>query len=142
MASKRKREVLNDDESPEKRKRPCLSPASEQPGPSTSLSTTLAYPSTAKSPQRPTPFQKPLPLLTFSYTSSRTLEFTDSALRFFVQPPPHAHLSHGYDRWIRRPEEKGRVDGLLTAWDRARRGSAGLRDVEVGVVAWRGVMTR
>ncbi|KAH9942732.1 RAI1-domain-containing protein [Amylocystis lapponica] len=107
----------------------------------------LPYPSTSGT-ARPVPFQQPSSLLTFSYTPSRTLEFTDSALRYYAQPPDGAELRYGYERWVRRPEEKGRLDGLLKAVSRVRakvdasggNGAGWLRDV--GVVSWRGVITK
>ncbi|OBZ71966.1 hypothetical protein A0H81_08118 [Grifola frondosa] len=103
----------------------------------------IAYPSTS-SPNavRPAPFQQPSTLLTFSYTPSRTLEFTNSALRYYVDPPRGAELRYGYERWVKRPEEKGRLDGLLRAVERVRQkmddganGAKWLRDI--GVVSWR-----
>ena len=95
--------------------------------------------STSTAPRPPPPFQQPLPLLTFSYTPSRELVFDDSALKYFVGPPRGADLGYRYDRWIRRPEERGRVDGLLKAWSKIRaKGGLG----EIGVVSWRGVMTK
>lgn len=89
----------------------------------------------------PPPFQKPMPIVSFSYDSSRTLLFDDSALRYFVDPPIGAQLSYGYDRWVRRPEEKGRLDGLLKAFSRAK-GEEKVNLADVAVVSWRGVMTR
>lgn len=100
--------------------------------------TKLSYP-TPSSPATTPQFQQPLPLLTFSYTPTRTLEFTDSALRYFVDPPRGADLNFGVERWIRRPEERGRLDGLLKAWEKVT-SAGGVRDV--GVVTWRGVMTK
>ena len=102
----------------------------------------LDYPSPSHKPERPTPFQQPTQIISFSHTSSGKLEFTDSALRYLVDPPPGANLGHGYEKWVRKPDQRGRVDGLLEAFSKSRRGpsSAILRDVEV--VAWRGVMTR
>jgi len=91
-----------------------------------------------QSPPAPPPFQQPLPLLTFSYTPTRSLEFTDSALRYYVDPPRGADLNYGVERWVRRPEERGRVDGLLRAWGKVR----GMGVGDVGVVGWRGVMTK
>jgi RAT1-interacting protein len=76
-------------------------------------------------------------LVTFSYTPEHILEFTDSALRYFVDPPPGADLNFGYERWVRRPEERGRLDSLLKAWAATGGGRGG-----VGVVAWRGIMTK
>ena len=127
-----------------------LSPVNEQPPASTSTSTStllerkLSYPPKVAPahPVKPTPFQQPLPLLTFSYTPSRVLEFNDSALRYFVQPPRDAQLSYGYERWVRKPDEKGRIDGLVKALDRVCSGMNNGSKINVGVVAWRGVMTR
>lgn len=86
-------------------------------------------------------FQQPLPLLTFSYTPSRTLEFTNSALRYYVDPSRGADLNYGVGRWVRKAEGRGRVDGLLRAWEKIRRDMGG-RDAGVGVVGWRGVLTK
>lgn len=107
----------------------------------------LSYPAKDKT-AAPVPFQQPSTLLTFSYTPERVLEFTNSALRYYVDPPPHADLKYGYERWIKRPEEKGRLDGLLKAISRFKSkvdsaggdGAAWLRDI--AVVSWRGVMTK
>ena len=94
------------------------------------------------------PFQQPQQLLTFSYTPAHELEFTDSALRYYVGPPPGADLRYGYERWIKRPEEKGRVDNLLRAVSRIceKMDTAGTNGADwlksIGVVSWRGVMTK
>jgi RAT1-interacting protein len=101
------------------------------------------FPYISVSPTPTPPFQQPLPLLTFSYTPSHILEFTDSALRYFVNPPQGADLNYGVERWIKRPEERGRVDGLLKAWSKVRgKGKEGAGLGEVGVIAWRGVITK
>lgn len=89
----------------------------------------------------PVPFQQPTPLTTFSYDSNRELRFDDSALRYYVDPPHGADLRYGYERWIKRPEEKGRLDGLLKAWLKVRNGFPD-GFMNGGVIAWRGVMTR
>ncbi|KAL7281998.1 hypothetical protein ACG7TL_003465 [Trametes sanguinea] len=111
----------------------------------------VSYPS-INNPQavKPVPFQQPTGLLTFSYTPQRVLEFTNSALRYYIDPPPGADLRYGYERWIKRPEERTRLDGLLRAVERvmqkadssAGRGSGvkWLRDI--AVVTWRGIMTK
>ncbi|KAI0790010.1 RAI1 like PD-XK nuclease-domain-containing protein [Abortiporus biennis] len=104
----------------------------------------LQYP-LVSDPRRSThsvPFQQPSSLLTFSYSPSRVLQFDDSALRYYVEPPPNADLNYGYDRWIRKREEKGRLDGLLRAVCRLvdRNGIKWLQDI--GIVSWRGVMTK
>ncbi|KAJ6623977.1 RAI1 like PD-XK nuclease-domain-containing protein, partial [Mycena sp. CBHHK59/15] len=97
----------------------------------------LSYPSTHMSAPGPPPaFQKPTPLTSFSYTPARVLEFSDTALRFFVPPPRGAQLTHAYSRWTRRPETRPRIDGLLRAL------SAAQRPPGIGAVAWRGVMTK
>ena len=104
---------------------------------------TLPYPSTSQPAARTVPFQQPLPLLTFSYTPAHELEFTDSGMRYYRDPPRGADLGHAYERWVRRGEEKGRVDSLLRAYAKARReNTAGMAGVDVGVVCWRGVMTK
>lgn len=87
------------------------------------------------------PFQLPTQLISFSYTPDRVLEFNDSSLRYFVDPPRGAQLSYGYDRWVRRPEERGRLDSLLKAWQKFGTEHPGALG-EVGVVSWRGVMTK
>ncbi|KAJ3739234.1 RAI1-domain-containing protein [Lentinula detonsa] len=89
------------------------------------------------------PFQQPMPLTSFSYTADHIQQFNDSALRYFRPPPPNAHLGYGYERWIRRPEERSRIDSLLRAVDRITDGQRKKMNLEdVGVVAWRGVITR
>ncbi|TFK40441.1 RAI1 like PD-XK nuclease-domain-containing protein [Crucibulum laeve] len=103
---------------------------------------TLTYP-----PQTPitkqTPFQLPTQVLSFSYSDQHELEFTDSALRYFVGPPLGAKLGYGYDRWVRKPDTRGRIDALLRAIGKAKEDSKKRGMVEgVGVVCWRGVMTR
>lgn len=104
----------------------------------------LAYPSKTPSSGKngpPVPFQQPTTLTTFSYDSKRELRFDDSALRFYVDPSQGADLRYGYERWVKRPEEKGRLDGLLKAWLKVRDGSPD-GFLNGGVIAWRGVMTR
>lgn len=111
----------------------------------------LPYPSPGHALE-PVPFQQPQQLLTFSYTPEHVLEFTNSALRYYVPPPPGADLKYGYDRWIKRPEEKGRIDSLLRAVDKVRkemdRGEGSVKGKgrewlrSIGVVSWRGVMTK
>jgi hypothetical protein len=101
----------------------------------------LAYPPKSLPSGKPVPFQQPTPLTTFSYDSKRELRFDDSALRYYVDPPRGADLRHGYERWVKRPEEKGRLDGLLKAWLKVRNGFPD-GFMNGGVIAWRGVMTR
>lgn len=101
----------------------------------------LSYPDILKAAKQ-TPFQQPTQIISFSYTPSRVLEFTDSALRYFVDPPPGAKLGHAYDRWVKRPEERGRIDGLVKAFSKARSGEPAVSLKDVGVVSWRGVMTK
>ncbi|KAI0829255.1 RAI1-domain-containing protein [Trametes gibbosa] len=112
---------------------------------------TISYPQLGANRQAaPVPFQQPTGLLTFSYTPQRVLEFTDSALRYYVDPPPGADLRYGYDRWIKRPEEITRLDSLLRAVQRVMQkadatigegsGVKWMRDI--AVVTWRGIMTK
>jgi RAT1-interacting protein len=85
-------------------------------------------------------FQKPIPLITFSYDASHKLHFDDRALRYYHPPPARdANLNYGYERWIRRPDEKGRLDNLLRALVEAK---VEFNGKDVGVVGWRGVLTR
>ncbi|KAJ3935618.1 MAG: RAI1-domain-containing protein [Lentinula lateritia] len=105
----------------------------------------LPYPNLAFQtvPTKSIPFQQPMPLTSFSYDSQHTQEFSDSALRYYRPPPPNAQLGYGYEHWIRRPEERSRVDSLLKAVDRVTEGQHKKMNLaEVGVVAWRGVVTR
>jgi RAT1-interacting protein len=103
---------------------------------------TLAYPALTAAPAPAPAFQQPTQIISFSYTPQRELEFTDSALRFFAAPPPRAQLAHGYDRWVRRPETRPRIDGLLRALSAARAKKHPALASGVGAVAWRGVLTR
>ncbi|KAJ6513060.1 RAI1-domain-containing protein [Mycena sanguinolenta] len=98
----------------------------------------LAYPAAGTAPA----FQQPTQIISFSYTPARELEFTDSALRFLASPPPRAQLTHGYDSWVRRPETRPRVDGLLRALSAARAKRHPALANGVGAVGWRGVLTR
>ncbi|KAG6830863.1 hypothetical protein H0H92_014228 [Tricholoma furcatifolium] len=101
----------------------------------------LDFPDILKPIAKQTPFQQPTQVISFSYNSSHELEFNDSALRYYVDPPNGAKLGYGYEDWIRKPDQRGRIDGLLRAFTKARSTSVvPLHDV--GVVAWRGVMTR
>lgn len=124
-------------------------------GDSTGLPT-LQYPAKDK-PARPVAIQYPSRLLTFSYNNDRKLLFDDSTMKYYVPPPPNADLRYGYPRWVKRPEERGRLDGLLKALLRYAEGldgdqSAANEDVQgkrsgewlqqIGVVSWRGVMTK
>jgi RAT1-interacting protein len=64
-------------------------------------------------------------------------------MKYFVEPPLGAKLSYAYDRWIRKPEERGRIDSLLRAFSKVRKDEAKMPSVkDVNVVSWRGVMTR
>lgn len=109
---------------------------------------TLAYPSLSHTPSTPPSFQQPTQLLTFSYTPDHVLKFNDAALRYYIDPPRGADLGYGYDRWIRRPDERGRLDSLLQAWSRFKKSlskgpsSSQSKAPEVHVVSWRGVMTK
>jgi RAT1-interacting protein len=60
-------------------------------------------------------------------------------MRYYVDPPRDADLGRGYERWIRRPEERGRLDGLLLAISEIRKRGA---DPVINIVSWRGVMTK
>jgi RAT1-interacting protein len=104
----------------------------------------LAYPDLSNPKPISTPFQQPSQLISFSYTPGHVQEFTNSALRYFVDPPLGANLSYGYERWIKRPDERGRVDALLKAISKVKRDAEGngAKFPEIGVISWRGVMTK
>lgn len=84
-------------------------------------------------------FQKPYQLVSFSYTPQRELVFNDSALRFWVEPPRNADLNHRYAHWIKRKEERGRLDGLLKAAIHARCDETRSR---ARTICWRGVLCK
>jgi len=126
-----------DDIASQEIKRPTSGP--EQ---TSSLPTFLAYPKISTFKPKPVPFQKPSVLTTFSYTSEHVQEFTDSALRYFVDPPLGSNLSFGYDRWVRKSDDRGRIDALLKAISKIKAEANGGSLPEIGVVSWRGIMTK
>jgi RAT1-interacting protein len=64
-------------------------------------------------------------------------------MKYYIEPPRGADLGYGYEQWMKRPEEKGRIDTLCEAWTRIRdRAKEKGEKLEVGVVCWRGVMTK
>ena len=88
---------------------------------------------------RAPPFQYPFQLVSFSYTPERVLEFNNSALKYYVDPPLGADLTYRIDHWIKRAEERGRLDGLLRA---CLHDKAAPDHQRAAVVSWRGVMTK
>jgi RAT1-interacting protein len=102
----------------------------------------ISYPDVKQTdaPVRQIPFQKPTQLMSYSHDASHAQRFDDSAMRFYVDPPMGARLDCGYDQWIRKPDERGRLDGLLKAFlDMKSKGGLVPDD---GVVSWRGIMTK
>ena len=97
----------------------------------------IAYPTT--SPTRPTAFAYPYQLLSFSYLPTKELVFDNSALKYYVSPPVGADLNFSYDNWIRKPEERGRLDSLLRA---CLKESVAGELSRASIVSWRGVMTK
>ncbi|KAG8908487.1 decapping endonuclease targeting mRNA [Tulasnella sp. 403] len=87
----------------------------------------------------PPTFQRPLALLTFSYTPSRTLVFDNSAMRYYKDPPIGARLDRDYENWIKRPEERTRLDALLQCLERDEAKAEAQR---AQLVTWRGIMTK
>ena len=114
----------------------------ENPSAQSSLPKFLAYPKISSFKPKPIPFQQPSQLISFSYTPEHVQEFTDSALRYFVDPPLGSNLSFGYDRWIRKPDDRGRIDALLKAISKVKAEAIGGSLPEIGVVSWRGIMTK
>jgi len=106
------------------------------------LELSLSYPDTRQPTSKQTPFQQPSQLLSFSYNSEHQLEFNDSALRYFVDPPRGANLAYGYERLVMNQDQRGRIDGLLQAFARAKETDSSSVLQDVGVVSWRGVMTK
>jgi RAT1-interacting protein len=106
----------------------------------------LGYPDTTRPfPRNVTQisFQQPTQLTTFSYSEKRELLFDDSALRYYVEPPRDAKLDFGYEKWVRQVDERGRIDSLLKALEKVKEDPARAGAVkELGVVSWRGVMTK
>ncbi|KAL4062868.1 RAI1 like PD-XK nuclease-domain-containing protein [Scleroderma yunnanense] len=100
----------------------------------------LSYPSLSSSPTKASSIQQPNQLLTFSYNTEHIQEFNDSALRYFVEPPRGADLGFHYEKWIKRPEERGRLDALLSAWSKFKKSAVSVPDIHV--ISWRGVMTK
>ncbi|CAE6447189.1 unnamed protein product [Rhizoctonia solani] len=92
------------------------------------------------SPKDPSPaFGQPQQLTCFSYTPKRELRFDTSALKYYVPAPINADLGYRYEHWIKRPEERGRIDSLLRAIELEDL----VRERKKGAfVSWRGVMTK
>ena len=105
--------------------------------------THLAYP---KGPQniKQVPFQQPRQLISFSYDPEHVQEFTDSALRYFVDPPIGSNLGYGYDRWNYESDDRGRIDALLKAVSKMKGDTIACGGAlpEIGLISWRGVMTK
>jgi len=112
-------------------------------------SSTLPIPPTDNPSSRSPPFQQPYQLMTFSYASvtspedpskrSRALEWNNSSMKYYVPPPQGANLAYGYERWIKRPEERGRLDGLLEACIKDQCEGERRR---ADLITWRGVITK
>lgn len=109
----------------------------------------------------PPSFQQPYQLLSFSHTSvpdsnrnsdksrCRKLEWNNDSMKYFVSPPLGANLSYGYKRWIKRPEERARLDALLQACTREDLNPIDECRVRVeaerrraDVITWRGIGTK
>jgi RAT1-interacting protein len=131
--------VRLDDTASQETKRPT---GLENPSSQSSLSKFLAYPKISTFKPKPIPFQQPSQLISFSYTPEHVQEFTDSALRYFVDPPLGSNLSFGYDRWVMKFDDRGRIDALLKAISKVKAEAIGGSLPEIGVVSWRGIMTK
>ena len=104
----------------------------------------LAYPQGPPSSVKQVPFQQPSQLTSFSYTPEHVQEFTDSALRYFVDPPIGSNLAYGYERWNYVSDDRGRIDSLLRAVSNVKSDAAACGSAlpEIGLISWRGVMTK
>jgi RAT1-interacting protein len=112
---------------------------------STATQSYLTYPPPhAPPPAVATAFQQPVPLLTYSHDTSHVQVFDDSSMKYLNTPsagcPINLNLNHRYENWVRKPDVRGRLDGLLVALERVKNEVGGRLDV--GVVSWRGVMTK
>lgn len=114
--------------------------------------------------RHPPAFQQPYQLLSFSHTSVpgstnpsphhnksrfRKLEWNNDSMKYFVTPPIDANLSYGYKRWIKRPEERARLDGLLQACTRKDLSPTDECRIRVeterrraDLITWRGIGTK
>lgn len=145
MNLKREREDSHHSEEAKRAKTEPSTPGKESPR-GASEEESLSYPDITRPLPRnvvPTPFQQPTQLATFSYTPDRELVFDNSAMKYYVEPPRGVKLNYGYDQWIKQEEERGRIDNLLKALSRVRSDPTRHTAVkELGVVSWRGVMTK
>ncbi|KAG9104223.1 decapping endonuclease targeting mRNA [Ceratobasidium sp. 370] len=99
----------------------------------------LTLPLAVSPTERPPAFGQPQQLTCFSYTPLRELCFDTSALKYYVPAPLNADLGYRYENWIKRPEERGRIDSLLRAIEQEHVVGERKRGA---FVAWRGVMTK
>src|SRR5258708_32511008 len=97
------------------------------------------FPIPSLAPSAPPLFQRPKPLLTYSNDANHEQEFTNSAMNYFANPPPHADLNYGYERWVKRPETRTRLDSLLNCLGRVE--TRKLTHM-ASIIAWRGVITK
>ena len=90
-----------------------------------------------------TPFQLPTQITSYSHDEEHRQRFDNSALRYYVGAPVGARLDYGYDRWIRKPDSRGRLDGLLNALQELKKNPSTAAGVPPdGLVCWRGIMTK
>ncbi|KAI6039831.1 hypothetical protein EDC04DRAFT_3002799 [Pisolithus marmoratus] len=108
MAHKRMNDALPSGRSPAKKQR-------------LACEASLPYPSLSRSPLKVPTIQRPSQVLTFSHNSDHVLEFNDSALRYYIEPPHGADLAFHYEKSVMRPAERGRLDSLLTTWSRFKK---------------------
>ena len=103
----------------------------------------LAYPEGPPNVKQ-VPFQQPSQLISFSYDFEHVQEFTNSALRYFVDPPIGSNLRYGYERWNYESDDRGRIDALLKAVSKIKSDTAAYGGAlpEIGLISWRGVMTK
>ncbi|KZT41813.1 RAI1-domain-containing protein [Sistotremastrum suecicum HHB10207 ss-3] len=117
-------------------------PRSSRPSSPVQMRTPIPAPAPAAPPLvqgPPPPFQKPHQLVAFSYTPAREQVFDNSSLRYFIEPPRNADLGYGIQRWIRKPEERARLDGLLVA---CLRKEVKAERKRADFITWRGIMTK
>ncbi|KZP00365.1 RAI1-domain-containing protein [Calocera viscosa TUFC12733] len=82
----------------------------------------------------------PEQIATFSYDENHALRHDDTSVRYFVDPPAWASLDMGFEKWVDKEEDSGRLDSLLQAYARAV--ELGKEGEKPSVMTWRGMMTR
>lgn len=111
--------------------------------------------SSAQAAAPPARLKRPRQITHFSYDDTHTYRADASSLKYYYNPPPGASLSRGYPHKFEKHDDGGdeHLDGLLRAVaDLERSGTYAAQGKEsaaevpvkldVGLVTWRGMMTK